>query len=187
MRMMSEVSSRSSRAFAARESVLLHCTADIHGGERLRLKRKGNRATTPSAGNGCMASVIGTPQAQATKRPVIGVIEHDNLMRGLLTEWLSAAGYAVRDGSVGQRAAHHGVDLIIVDVYMPRQSGARIIRAVQRVYPGTPIIAISGQFRPGLANSCSAARDLGAWRLLPKPFSREDLLGAVRAVIAASG
>jgi DNA-binding response OmpR family regulator len=133
-----------------------------------------------------MASETVSPQVQANKMPTIAVLEHDNLMRGLLSEWLGAAGYAVREGSVRHAAAHHGVDLIIVDVYMPRESGARIIRAVQRAYPGTPIIAISGQFRAGLAHSCSAARDLGAWRLLPKPFSREDLLSAVRAVIDAS-
>jgi DNA-binding response OmpR family regulator len=113
----------------------------------------------------------------------IALIEHDLLMRGLLKEWLTAAGYAVREASLRHGTANHGIDLIIVDVYMPRESGARIIRAVQRAYPEAPIIAISGQFRPGLAHSCSAARALGARRLLPKPFSREDLLSAVRAVI----
>jgi DNA-binding response OmpR family regulator len=133
-----------------------------------------------------MATETVSSQVQANKIPTIAVVEHDNLMRGLLKEWLTAAGYAVQEASVRQGVAHLGVDLIIVDVYMPRQSGARIIRAVQRVYPGTPIIAISGQFRPGLSSSCAAARELGAWRLLPKPFSREDLLSAVRAIITAS-
>jgi DNA-binding response OmpR family regulator len=134
-----------------------------------------------------MASETLSAQIRANKIPAVLVIEHDNLMRGLLREWLTAAGYAVRDGPVRAGAAEDTFDLVIVDVYMPRQAGARIIRAVQRAYPGTPIIAISGQFRPGLARSCSAARALGARQLLPKPFGREDLLSAVRAVIAQSG
>jgi DNA-binding response OmpR family regulator len=127
-----------------------------------------------------------TPHVHAARIPAIVLIEHDLLMRRLLKEWLTAAGYAVREAPLRNGTNHDGIDLIIVDVYMPRESGARIIRAVQRTYPGAPIIAISGQFRPGLAHSGSAARALGARRLLPKPFSREDLLSTVRDVIEQS-
>jgi hypothetical protein len=45
------------------------------------------------------------------------------------------------------------------------------------------VIAISAQFRSGLATSWWAARALGARKLIAKPFTREDLLGAVREVI----
>ena len=96
-------------------------------------------------------------------------------MRGLLQEWLTAEGYAVP----GKGKA----DLVIVDLSMPRESGAEAVRAVQQAYPDTPVIAISARFRPGLDSSWWAARALGVRQLLAKPLKREDLLAAVRALI----
>jgi CheY-like chemotaxis protein len=113
----------------------------------------------------------------------IVIIEEDDLMRGLLTEWLIGAGYAVRGRSLRGAQAGEGADLVIVDLYMPRQAGVDVVRAAQQAYPGTPMIATSAQFRPGLGCSWWAARALGVRRLIAKPFTREDLLGAVRALI----
>ena len=104
-------------------------------------------------------------------------------MRGLLTEWLTGAGYAVRERGLRAAPAAGGADLVIVDLYMPRQAGVDVVRAAQQAHPGTPVIAISAQFRPGLAGSWWAARALGARKLIAKPFTREDLLGAVRALL----
>jgi DNA-binding response OmpR family regulator len=113
---------------------------------------------------------------------VILVLERDTLMRKLLREWLTGAGYAVREG-MGDAGHAGAIALVIVDVYMPREAGARIVRAVQRAHPAVPVIAISGHFRPGLAATSPVAHALGAARVLAKPFSREELLAAVRALI----
>lgn len=113
----------------------------------------------------------------------IVIIEEDGLMRGLLSEWLTAEGYAVREQRLCAPHAGHSVDLVIVDLYMPRLAGAEVVRAVQQAHPGTPVIAISAQFRPGLDGSWWAARALGVRQLIAKPFTREDLLEAVRGVI----
>jgi DNA-binding response OmpR family regulator len=113
----------------------------------------------------------------------IVIIEEDDLIRGLLAEWLTAAGYVVhgREAPAGRRA-----DLVIVDLYMPRQAGGDAVRAVQQAHPGTPVIAMSAQFRPGLDCSAGAAHALGVDKLVCKPFTREDLLGAVRALIGSA-
>ena len=104
-------------------------------------------------------------------------------MRGLLHEWLTAAGYTVSKRGLHEPPAGEGADLVIVDLYMPRQVGGDVVRAVQQAHPGIPVIAISAQFRPGLGDSRRAAHALGARKLIAKPFTREDLVGAVRAVI----
>ncbi len=104
-------------------------------------------------------------------------------MRGLLTEWLTGAGYAVRERSLRAAPAGEGADLVILDLYMPRQAGADVVLAAQQTYPGAPVIAMSAQFRPGLDCSARAAGALGVSKLVCKPFTREDLLGAVRALI----
>jgi CheY-like chemotaxis protein len=113
----------------------------------------------------------------------IVIIEEDKLMRGLLAEWLSAAGYSVTAAAPADTQAPEKADLVIVDVYMPRHEGARRLRAVKAAYPETPLIAISGQFRPGLDGSCAAAEALGVQQVIAKPFSRRDLLATVRSVI----
>jgi DNA-binding response OmpR family regulator len=110
------------------------------------------------------------------------IIEEDDLMRGLLTEWLSAAGYAVLGRSPNGSAAGPP-DLVIVNLYMPRQAGVDAVRSVQQAHPGIPVIAISAQFRAGLDGSWWAARALGVRQLIAKPFTRSDLLRAVQAVI----
>ena len=117
----------------------------------------------------------------------IVIIEEDNLMRGLLVEWLSAEGYSVRTASQDDTLAPHKVDLVIVDVYLPRDHGAERLRATKAAHPDTPVIAISGQFRSGLAGPCTAAASLGVQEVIAKPFSRRDLLAAVEHVIGPAG
>jgi len=117
----------------------------------------------------------------------IVIIEEDDLMRGLLHEWLTAAGYAVRKQGLHEPPAGDRTDLVIVNLHMPRQSGVEVVRAVQQSHPGTPVIAISARFRPGLDRSSWAALALGVRQLIAKPFTREDLLEAVRAVIGPFG
>jgi CheY-like chemotaxis protein len=117
----------------------------------------------------------------------IVVIEDDKLMRELLMEWLSAEGYSVRTAAPGDAPAPDKADLVIVDVYMPRHEGAKTLRAVKAAYPETPLIAISGQFRPGLVGSCTAADALGVRQVVAKPFIRRDLLAAVECVIGPAG
>jgi CheY-like chemotaxis protein len=113
----------------------------------------------------------------------IVIIEEDKLMRGLLVEWLSAEGYSVRTATADNVQAPDKADLVIVDVYMPRHEGAKRLRAVKAAHPETPLVAISGQFRPGLVGSCTAADALGVRQVIAKPFSRRDLLAAVHSVI----
>jgi DNA-binding response OmpR family regulator len=111
------------------------------------------------------------------------IIEEDKLMRGLLVEWLGAEGYAVRTAAAGDGEAPDKADLVIVDVYRPRHEGAKRLSAVKAAHPGAPLIAISGQFRPGLVGSCAAADALGVRQVIAKPFSRRELLAAVHGVI----
>ena len=113
----------------------------------------------------------------------IVVIESDKLMRELLVEWLSAAGYSVRTPAPADDKASTDADLVIVDVYMPRHEGLQRLRAVKAANPKTPIIAVSGQFRPGLVGSPAVAEALGVHQVIAKPFSQCDLLAAVHGVI----
>ena len=111
------------------------------------------------------------------------IIEEDELMRGLLVEWLSSEGYSVRAAAPDDIPDSDNADLVIVDVYMPRHEGAERLRAIKAAHPATPLIAMSGQFSPALAGSSAAAESLGVRQVIAKPFTRRDLLAAVRSVI----
>lgn len=106
-------------------------------------------------------------------------------MRALLNEWLSEAGYRVREGEPCRVPCAGTEDLVIASVYMPKHAGAQLMREVQAAHPGTPVIAISGQFRSGLAAAGTTAQMLGVQRVLAKPLTRSDLLQAVRAIIGS--
>ena len=110
----------------------------------------------------------------------IVVVEEDHLMRRLLVEWLEAAGHEVRAFSSGNAVAGPAPDLVIADVYMPRRGGRERLALVRARWPRTPLIAISAQFYDGGPAPSGVARELGARKLIAKPFARETLLSAVR-------
>jgi CheY-like chemotaxis protein len=115
--------------------------------------------------------------------PNIVIYEENDLMRSLLEEWLSAAGYRVLPATSHDLYGGSLADLVIVSVYMPKHAGARRVREIQALYPGTPLIAISGQFLPGCSANGAIAQALGVQQVIAKPLTRIDLLSAVHALI----
>ncbi len=113
----------------------------------------------------------------------IVLYEEDFLMRNLLREWLAKAGYCVRLAEPQEAQSGGEVDLVVASVYMPKQAGVQYVRAIRSRHPGTPIIAISGQFRSGLSQAGATAQALGVQQVIAKPLVRSDLLDTVRAMI----
>jgi DNA-binding NtrC family response regulator len=113
----------------------------------------------------------------------IVVYERDSLTRTLLQEWLGEAGYRVRIGDPCDAPGDAPCALVIMSVYMPKQAGAQCVRDVQTAHPGTPLIAISGQFRAGLPAAGAAAQMLRVQQVVAKPLSRNELLQSVRDII----
>ncbi len=115
----------------------------------------------------------------------IAIYEEDDLMRALLKEWLSEAGYRVRVLDPGGVKCPGSEDLVIVSIYVPKQAGAQLLCEVKAAHPGTPLIALSGQFRSGLSTTGTSAQLPGVEQVLAKPLTRGALLDAVRAIIGA--
>jgi DNA-binding response OmpR family regulator len=121
------------------------------------------------------------------QKGLILVVEPNDLILGLLERWLGEAGYAVVvEASQGARQAPgEGLrpQLVIIDVPTPRSAG-RIIKSVKEVH-ASPILLLSATFRRGAGSSNSVARQLGVRHVLPKPFTRGELLAAVAESIGA--
>jgi DNA-binding NtrC family response regulator len=112
----------------------------------------------------------------------VAIFEEDYLMRALLQEWLCSAGYSVPDTS-SRKELPSRADLVIVSISSPKHAGAHMLQEVQTAHPGTPLIALSGQFRCGLSTAGATAHSLGVARVIAKPLTRDTLLGAVHAMI----
>jgi CheY-like chemotaxis protein len=127
-----------------------------------------------------------TEQAPRTGARIL-LIDDDNQLRYLLRQLLEAAGYDVveaSDGSQGvQRYRDAPTDVIITDLIMPEQEGLETIIERRQDFPEAKIIAISGGGTVGPQDYLTIARQLGAQRVLRKPFERDDLLGAIREVL----
>lgn len=106
------------------------------------------------------------------------VLQADPALAGLLQEWLAEAGCAV----VGERDP---ADLILIDVPVIRWGGLDGLRRLAADNPGTPVLALSSSFLPGAGNGGSLASYLGVAAVLPKPVTREALLGVVQRLVGA--
>jgi CheY-like chemotaxis protein len=113
----------------------------------------------------------------------IVIYEEDYLTRTLLQEWLSEAGYGVHLSTPGGANGKWTADLVIVSVYMPKHAGAQCVGDIKRAHPGTPLIAISGQFRSGLSAGGATAQSLGVQQVIAKPLIHRELLEAVQGII----
>ena len=115
------------------------------------------------------------------------MVDDDALMRELLAEWLSEAGYRVRQAENGANALRmlrsRPAALLITDMDMPGRDGAQTLDDARRMLPGLAVIAISGGARDGRQNWAATALKLGAAKALAKPFERHDLLAAVEEVV----
>jgi DNA-binding response OmpR family regulator len=115
-------------------------------------------------------------------RACIVIVEPDDLVRKLLGRWVGEAGF-----EVVAVATHHAIPpvsprLVITDISEP--NGARtIIEALQAAY-AAPILATSARFRRGLGGSSEPAKRFHVAKVLPKPFRREQLLRAIRAILS---
>ncbi len=109
--------------------------------------------------------------------------------RILIEEILASAGHEVvlaADGLEGMRQYHSTpVDLVLVDLFMPKQEGLETIKKLKQQFPDCSIIAMSGD---ALALPLlSVAQRLGATEVLQKPFLPEELLEAIKHALQPKG
>lgn len=111
------------------------------------------------------------------------MVDADPALVALLDEWLDAVGIKVVDERAAGTDAGQRYQLAIVDVPFPRQDGMSRIARVASAYPGTPLIAVSAAFFPGVVCCGAVTRTFGVACALPKPVSREALLRAARRLL----
>lgn len=115
------------------------------------------------------------------------IIDDEELVRFTLRQILAADGHEVteaRNGAEGYRMyLAQAVDVVVTDIIMPEQEGIETIIKLRSHNPDVKIIAISGGGRRKNMDFLKVAEKIGADVVLAKPFSMEELQGAVRACL----
>ncbi|MEO5348063.1 MAG: response regulator [Magnetococcus sp. YQC-3] len=116
------------------------------------------------------------------------IVDDDVEFRALLRAYLESDGHEVYEAVDGKEAALlyrvHLPDMVITDIFMPEQDGLELIMELKVRFPVVKVIAMSGGSR-GLAArpSLRMTRLLGAVQQLEKPFTKEQVLAAVHALL----
>lgn len=117
--------------------------------------------------------------------PRILVVDDSESVLAFLAAVLRRESYEVMSTLSGAEALEilrkERVDLVITDIYMPPPDGLEIMSTARAMKLNVPFIAISSY--PSPLNLFAAARGLGARIALAKPFSSQDLIAAVQAVL----
>ena len=114
-------------------------------------------------------------------------IEDDSAIRRGIVDALTFAGYEViqaADGNGGcATAISREYDLLLLDMVLPGMTGLEILREVRNARPTLPVIILSAR---GEERDRVNGLKLGADDYVVKPFSVDELLARVEAVLRRS-
>jgi len=132
-------------------------------------------------------AVTATPLTQTphpTDYPTtVLLVDDEEMIRTLGRAVLESAGYHVLEAEDGEEAVElysassQPIDLVILDLTMPRMSGKDAFRQMAERDPGVRVLLSSGYTADGLADTD------GILGLLPKPYRPAELLDAVRVAL----
>ena len=115
--------------------------------------------------------------------PRVLVIDDDERLSALLTEYLGKFGYSVRTASrpsAGLRALKSDPpDLVILDVMLPEMDGLAVCRKI-RESSRVPVIMLTAR---GEVSDRIVGLELGADDYLPKPFEPRELVARMQAIL----
>ena len=142
----------------------------------------GHDAPAPEAGE--------IPRAAARPVGTVLVIDDEDVVRDTACTVLQASGFTVlceSDGPAGiERLRREGetVDLVLLDLRMPRMGGEEVIGHLRRIRPEVRVIVTSG------FDETEVRGQFADWRIsgiLKKPYTADQLVEAVRKPLREGG
>ena len=111
-------------------------------------------------------------------------VEDDRSIVQFVKKGLSENSYAVDvafDGEEGlDLALHRGYDLIILDILLPKMDGRELLKRLRKMEIQTPVIFLTAK---DTERDIVQGLNLGADDYLTKPFSFNELLARIRALL----
>src|SRR6478735_12591056 len=126
--------------------------------------------------------------AQVNGRKHILIVEDDESISLGLRMNLEAEGYDVQVAADGEEglslASAGGVDLVILDVMLPKVNGFEVVRQLRAKQVIVPVVMLSAR---GAEMDKVMGLELGAEDYITKPFGLAELLARVKAVLRRDG
>lgn len=118
--------------------------------------------------------------------PHVLFVEDDPEIRGLVADFLRRSGFRVTVAEDGEEMdlelSGNGVDLLILDIMLPKEDGLSLCRRV-RASGNLPVIMLTAR---GSEIDRVVGLEMGADDYLTKPFSSNELLARIRALLRRS-
>ena len=112
------------------------------------------------------------------------IIEDETPMRTALADLLAGEGYRALTAADGERGLERALadkpDLILLDVMMPKLDGFQVCAELRRLAITAPVLMLTAK---GQIEDRVNGLDAGADDYLVKPFSTDELLARVRALL----
>lgn len=113
------------------------------------------------------------------------IVEDDPNLGQILTEYLSMKGYETtlcKDGLEGLETYQKvsGFDMCILDLMMPKMDGFSVAREIRKNDEKTPIVFLTAK---SMKEDVIEGLKIGADDYLTKPFSMEELLLRIKAIL----
>ena len=131
-----------------------------------------------------MESVVETEMARGHE--TVLVIDDEEAIRQVVADILGSYGYRVRlaaDGEEGvavYRSQARQIDLVILDMVMPRQGGRETFLKLKEINPKVRVLFSTGYSQNEKVNEILA---LGVKGFIQKPYQVKDLLAKVREIL----
>jgi DNA-binding response OmpR family regulator len=115
------------------------------------------------------------------------IIDDDEKLNRLLTDYLAGFGYAVVAATHPARGLEmfrdHPPQLVILDVMLPGMNGFEVVKEIRKT-AATPIIMLTAK---GDLMDRVVGLELGADDYLPKPFEPRELVARIQSVLRRAG
>ncbi|HKX60182.1 MAG TPA: response regulator [Verrucomicrobiae bacterium] len=113
------------------------------------------------------------------------IIDDSGFSRRMLRQILEGAGYEVEEAPGGfealERYSLKRADVVLLDIIMDGMSGLEVLGRLRELDCGAKVLVATADTQTATRQEAEAA---GAMGMIRKPFDKEQVLGAIQAVVA---
>ncbi|MBR5914806.1 MAG: response regulator [Selenomonadaceae bacterium] len=125
----------------------------------------------------------GTQVQPEEKKLRLLITDDSRLLRKKLREDLENLGCEVLEASNGREAIEmdmaHEPDGVILDIVMPEVGGIEALQVIREVSPNVPVVMLSSA---GTPQKLMQTLKMGAIDFIQKPYTKEQIVRAVKAI-----
>jgi DNA-binding response OmpR family regulator len=132
-------------------------------------------------------TALPTGSTEGTGPPTVLVVEDETLLRSAIAKLLRAKSFYVTEAADGLsalevfRANPTKVDIVLLDMTLPKMSGQAVFKELRRIRPDVKVILTTG------LSEKQVFRDIGGeqnWRFIRKPYEIAALYNLMKGLLA---